>query len=72
MLGGLFTNGIPNLPEAFDTVKLIVPQGWAMTAWERTLAGARPSDVILPVSVMLILGIVFFMVGAMKFRKRFA
>jgi ABC-2 type transport system permease protein len=72
MLGGLFTNGIPNLPPAFDIAKLSMPQGWAMTAWERSLSGAGPVDVLIPVSVMLVLGIIFFALGALKFRKRFA
>jgi ABC-type multidrug transport system permease subunit len=71
MLSGLFTNGIPNLPPAFDTAKLSMPQGWAMTAWERSLSGAGPSEVLTPVLVMLVLGIVFFAIGALKFRKRF-
>jgi ABC-2 type transport system permease protein len=72
MLGGLFTNGIPNMPPAFDTVRLSMPQGWAMTAWERSLTGVGPAEVLLPVSVMLVLGIVFFTVGVMIFRRRFA
>jgi ABC-2 type transport system permease protein len=72
MLGGLFTNGIPNLPPAFDKVKLSMPQGWAMAAWERSLSGAGPVAVLTPVIVMLVLGIVFFAVGALKFRRRFA
>jgi hypothetical protein len=72
MLGGLFTNGIPNLPAAFDKAKLSMPQGWAMTAWERALSGANPADVLVPVLVMLSMGIVFFTVGALMFRRRFA
>jgi ABC-type multidrug transport system permease subunit len=72
MLGGLFTNGIPNLPPAFDTAKLSMPQGWAMTAWERSLTAASPLEVLIPVIVMLVLGVVFFAVGALKFRRRFA
>jgi ABC-2 type transport system permease protein len=72
MLGGLFTNGIPNLPPAFDKAKLIMPQGWGMTALERSLTGAGPAEVMLPVVVMLILGMVFFTVGAVRFHRRFS
>jgi ABC-type multidrug transport system permease subunit len=72
MLGGLFTNGIPNMPPAFDTVRLSMPQGWAMAAWERSLTGVGPAEVLLPVTVMLVLGIVFFTVGVLIFRRRFA
>ncbi len=72
MLGGLFTNGIPNLPSALDKAKLIMPQGWGMTALERSLAGADPAQVLLPVLVMFALGVVFFAVGALRFNRRFS
>jgi ABC-2 type transport system permease protein len=72
MLGGLFTNGIPNLPKALDTARLAMPQGWAMRAWELSLAGAAPNEVLLPVFVMLGLGAVFFGIGALIFHRRFA
>ncbi|MGD2041004.1 MAG: ABC transporter permease [Anaerolineae bacterium] len=72
MLGGLFTSGVPNMPEAFDTVRLTMPQGWAMYGWELALQGNGVSDVLLPVGVMLGLGALFFAVGVVLFRKRFA
>ena len=72
MPGGLFTNGIPNLPSSFNTIMLISPQGWAMQAWKLTLSGANPPDVLLYARVMVLLGIAFFTVGVAIFRKRFA
>jgi ABC-2 type transport system permease protein len=72
MLGGLFTNGIPNLPPAFNTVTLSMPQGWAMQAWKLTLSNADPLDALLSTGVMFLLGIVFFAVGVLFFRRRFA
>jgi ABC-2 type transport system permease protein len=72
MLGGLFTTGVPNLPEAFDTVRLSMPQGWALYAWELTLNGAGVSQVLVPVAVLLGLGALFFGAGVILFRKRFA
>jgi hypothetical protein len=30
MIGGLFSNGMPNIPAAMDKVALSMPQGWAM------------------------------------------
>ncbi|MGD8626095.1 MAG: ABC transporter permease [Anaerolineae bacterium] len=72
MLGGLFTSGVPNIPEIFDTVRLAMPQGWAMYAWELTLQGAGVSQVLGPVAVMLGLGALFFGIGVVLFRKRFA
>jgi ABC-2 type transport system permease protein len=72
MLGGLFTTGIPNLPAAFDTATLAMPQGWAMRGWKLALAGAGLDQLLLPVMVMLVMGAVFFAVGVLFFRKRFA
>jgi ABC-2 type transport system permease protein len=72
MLGGLFTSGIPNMPAAFDTVRLAMPQGWAMYGWELAVDGAGVGRVLLPVAVMLGLGALFFGIGVIRFRKRFA
>jgi ABC-2 type transport system permease protein len=72
MLGGLFTNGIPNLPAAFDKVMLSMPQGWAMHAWKLTIANASPANVLLPTAIMVLMGVVFLVVGIMFFRRRFA
>ena len=72
MVGGLFTNGIPNLPPTFDTVALSMPQGWAMHAWKLALAGAAPPDVLTSTGVLFMLGAAFFAVGVLFFRRRFA
>ncbi len=72
MLGGLFTTGIPNLPAAYETINLLTPHGWALRGWKLALAGGGVSDVLLPVFVTLGMGIVFFVVGALVFRRRFA
>jgi len=72
MLGGLFTSGLHGLPGIFDTVRLAMPQGWAMYGWELTLQGAGPGGVLVPVAVMLGLGTLFFGAGVVLFRRRFA
>ncbi len=72
MAGGLFSAGMDVLPRAFETVALLTPQGWAMRGWKLSLAGAAPSDVLLPVGVVLVMGIVFFAAGALTFRRRLA
>ncbi len=72
MAGGLFTSTIPNMPAAFDTFTLFMPQGWAMRGWKLALAGSGVAEVLLPAVIMLALGAVFFAIGALIFRKRFA
>jgi ABC-2 type transport system permease protein len=72
MLGGLMSNGMPNIPEIMDRVALTMPQGWAMHAWKLSLAGREVGALLLPLLVMLALGILFFSIGLTLFRRRFA
>lgn len=72
LLGGLFTGFIPDLPKAFDTLSLTMPQGWAMRGWQIALSSASAAETLLPVAVMLVLGTAFFAVGVLVFRRRFA
>jgi len=72
MLGGLFTTGVPNLPAAWDTVKLFTPHGWALTCWETTLAGASLSQNWSPFLITTLIGAVLFVFGVLRFRRRFA
>lgn len=71
MLGGLFTVGV-EMPAGFETVNLLTPQGWALRAWKLTVAGAQPQEILLPLIVLLAAGIVFFLLGARIFRRRYA
>ncbi len=72
MVGGLFTTGFQNLPAAYDTITLLTPHGWALRGWKLALAGGGVSDVLLPALATLGMGIVFFVIGALVFRRRFA
>jgi ABC-2 type transport system permease protein len=71
MLGGLASNGIPNVPEIMDTISLSMPQGWAMKAWKLSLSGAGAGALVLPALVLVALGALFFTVGLASFRRRF-
>jgi ABC-2 type transport system permease protein len=71
MLGGLFSNGIPNIPEIMDKIALSMPQGWAMLAWKLSLAGNDAGVILLPMLVLMILGTLFFAIGLTLFRRRF-
>ena len=57
---------------AFEIVSLLVPQGWAVRAWQLIQAGGGVGDVLVTLLVMLGLAAVFFAVGLLRFRKRFA
>lgn len=72
MLGGLFTVAVPNMPDFFKVLSLIMPQGWALRGWLSALDRAGPIDVLLPMIIMLVLGAIFFGLAVTFFRKRFA
>lgn len=71
MVGGLFSVAIPNLPATVDKITLITPHGWAMQGWKQALAGSSPTQAILPVSVLFLMGFAFLAVGTSLFRRRF-
>ena len=70
---GVFTAQVPGATRgAFEVVSLLVPQGWAVRAWQLIQAGGGIGDVLVTLLVMLGLAAVFFAVGLLRFRKRFA
>jgi len=71
-ISSVFTANVPHVSPAVETLPLVVPQGWAMRALRLAMDGGGVSDVLWPVAVMLALGVLFFVVGVLKFRKRFA
>jgi ABC-2 type transport system permease protein len=71
MIGGVFTNGIPNVPALMDKVALSMPQGWALQAWKLSLAGNGAGAIILHTVVLIVLGMIFFLIGLALFRRRF-
>jgi ABC-2 type transport system permease protein len=71
MLGGLFTAAI-TMPVIFTTVSLVTPQGWALKSWRLALSGASAGEILLPVGMLFLLGLIFFAAGSLIFRKRFA
>lgn len=75
MLGmvGIFTTNVPGASRGvFDTVSLLVPQGWAVRGYQQLAEGGGVGDVLLPVAVMLALSGAFFAIGVLRFRRRFA
>ena len=71
MLSGLFTSNL-NMPEAFTRLSVLTPQGWVLKGWTLTLAGLPAAEVLLPFTVMALMGVVMFAFGALRFRRRYA
>lgn len=72
MFGGLFTVAVPSMPAVFTAMAKFTPQGWVLDGWKSCLAGAGPAEMLLPLLVLLIMGTIFFVIGAALFRRRFA
>lgn len=72
MLGGLFTQAVPNMPAALSKVALALPQGWVMRGWNIAISGRSAPDLLLPFAVMLAWGAACFAIGVLVFRRRFA
>jgi len=71
MLSGSFTANI-DMPAAFDMLANFTPQGWVIKSWKMVLAGQPLADLVLPIIVLVVMGVVMFVIGALRFRKRFA
>ncbi len=72
MLGGLFTQAVPNMPAAFNKVALALPQGWVIRSWNLSIAGRTAGDMLVPFGVTLAWGAACFAIGVLVFRRRFA
>jgi ABC-2 type transport system permease protein len=72
LIGGLFTAFIADMPASINTLSLITPQGWALRSMKLALAGATPSEALLPMVTLLAMGLVFYLASVFIFRKRFA
>lgn len=73
MLGGLFTANIPGgMPAGFNAIANFIPQGWVLKSWRMVLGGQPASDLLIPFVVIVMMGIVMFAIGAVKFNRRYA
>lgn len=73
MLGGLFTANLPGGgPAVFESIGNFIPQGWVLKSWRMVLGGQSVNDLLIPFAIIVVMGIVMFAIGAMKFNKRFA
>ncbi len=72
MLGGAFTTNVPNMPAAFSALAEFTPHGWVLQGWRAVMNGQPATDLLVPVAVMVAMGGVMFVLGAVMFRRRLA
>ena len=68
----MFTMGAVQNNPALDTISLLVPQGWAMRSLSLAMDGAAVMDVLPWLGGALVLSVVFFAIGNMRLKRRFA
>ena len=74
MLGmiSVFASGSPTAAVLSDTVSLLVPQGWAVRGLQQVMNGQPLGSVLIPFLGLLAWGAVFFIIGVLRFNKRYA
>ncbi len=68
----IFAMGSPGAERLGNTVSLLVPQGWAIRGLLQSMRGDPLSSVLVTVLVTLVWGAVFFILGVLRFNRRYA
>lgn len=74
MLGviNMFTMGAPNANPMADKISLLVPQGWAMSSLSLAMEGASIGKLLPWFGGALLWSAVFFIIGNLRLKRRFA
>jgi ABC-type Na+ efflux pump permease subunit len=67
----IFGGGSPSASGLGNTVSLVVPQGWAIRGLMQSLHGEPVGAVLITLLVMLVWSAAFFIVGVLRFNKRY-
>jgi len=68
----IFTMGSPSSPAWADIASMFVPQGWAVRGLSQVMAAAPTGDILLTCLALLGMSVVFFLIGVVRFQKRYA
>jgi ABC-2 type transport system permease protein len=68
----IFTATAPNAAGLGETISLVTPQGWAVRGMMMAMSGAAVSQAALNLLALLALSTVFFVIGVLRFQKRYA
>jgi len=71
-MASIFTGGAQNVSPAVRTASLVVPQGWAVRAFQISMEGGALVDLLPVLGGILVWAIVFSLIGIYRLRKRFA
>ena len=68
----IFSMNSPGAARLGDTVSLLVPQGWAIRGLMQSMTGEQVSAVLVTMLVMFVWSAAFFIIGVLRFNKRYA
>ena len=68
----IFTMGSPSSPAWADIASMVVPQGWAVRGLSQVMAAAPLPEILLTCLALLGMSVVFFLIGVLRFQKRYA
>jgi ABC-type Na+ efflux pump permease subunit len=68
----IFAMNSPNAAQLGDTVSLLVPQGWAIRGLIQVMNGEAVTSVLTTTLVSLVWSAAFFVIGVMRFNRRYA
>lgn len=73
MLGmiSIFAMGAPGAKDLGDTVSLLVPQGWAIRGLMQSMNAEPTSTVFITMLILLAWSAAFFIVGVLRFNRRY-
>ena len=71
LLGGNFTGTSATLG-TYASIQLVTPNGWLLRGWDTVMRGGTILDVGLNLAVTAAFAVVFFVLAAWRFRKRYA
>jgi ABC-type transport system involved in multi-copper enzyme maturation permease subunit len=71
MLGMMRTFVGNSSGSALETISLLVPQGWAIRGLLQSMNGEPTSSVLVTAFVMLVWTAVFFIIGVLRFNRRY-
>ena len=74
MLGMMpvFVQSSPNPPPFLDTISLAVPQGWANRILFQSMGGSALAQILPTFAVLMVLSLVLFVLGVLRFQRRYA
>jgi ABC-2 type transport system permease protein len=68
----IFTVGAPTSPAWADIASMFVPQGWAVRGLSQVMSAASINDILMTCLALLGMSVVFFLIGVLRFQKRYA